>query len=222
MAFFQGHWEKTWRVDSSKFQEANFGLAFSGHSDVGKAISESSKVYNTLAGNKCITIGGGNSNGRWTKEVLSDINRAIDGGAFQNYYGISFDVEEGDIGLKDMFKHTFSRAKSAGFFVIVAFSHTAPYGITDARDLMMSFIYDNNIDVLSPIMYSTGTEYSSSSQQSPVDTSETYGKNVPWELFQYSKAEVVPSLWNKNLYDSAAQFLQQKGVTPNGYIAWCS
>lgn len=217
---YRGHWEKTWSVPSTSSSDANLGFAFSGYSTSSSALSESAGVYSILKGIKIITLGGGNANGRWSHAALQDVNAAIDSGSFRDYNGIAFDVEEGDSGLSSAFLATFSKAKQAGYLVVVTVSHTSPYGVPDASDLIWAFINSHDIHIISPMMYASGTQFQDCSQSAHVDTS--ISNDVPWWWFHYSKAAVVPSIWSPHHYATASNFLKSQSVTTSGYIAWCA
>lgn len=218
-ATYKGHWEKTWLVPTTSNSDANFGLAFSGWVNPDMALADSAKVYSNLMGDKIITLGGGNGNGAWHHAALQDVNAAIDGGSFTGYHGIAFDVEEGDSDLASAFLETFSKAKQAGYLVVVATSHTAPYGVADATNLMWAFITSTDIDVISPMMYGSEDAFLDCSRTGYLDT---ISHEVPWFWFQYSQAAVVPSIWRPDQYDTAREFLASQDVKAQGYIAWCA
>ena len=216
---YTGHWQKTWRAPSTAFRNAQLSFAFSGEVDVRKALSESRKVYHNLRGaKKIITIGGGNRNGYWTKARINEVALYIDNRRFAGYQGIAFDVEEGESGLAPWFRWVFEKAKKARLDVVVTVSHTAPYQVADARDLVLSFINDPNIDIISPMMYSSGQSFKTCDQSGYLDTRYW---NVPWSWYARSRAAVVPSIWRRDHYKAARRFLAKKGIRARGYIIWC-
>eukprot|EP00171_Calliarthron_tuberculosum_P000003 IDg3t1 len=215
--YIRGHWEKTWRAASTGKRGMNIGIAFSGKNTVRGALRDSARVYRRLRGARYVSIGGGNYRGRWSVRTLQDINRAITRGQFRRYRGIVYDVEEGDAGLSRHFAHSFRLARLHRLRVIVAVSHTAPYGMDDTVTVMRHFLSDPNIDVLSPMMYASGTiNYCRTSNS----LSTSFWK-VPWSYFRHSRAIVVPSLLHPHDYGRAQRFLRRHGVTTQGYIAWC-
>lgn len=216
---FRGHWEKTWRVSSTRFDSANFGFAFSGEVDVDRALSEGRKVYNKLNGKKILTIGGGNSRGFWTRYHIRKLDRAIRSGALNAYHGIAYDIEEGQSGLTAYFLRSFWEAKKHGFFVLVTISKTAPYNVRDARLLMWNVIHSPYVDVISPIMYPSNLAFRTCRDRGGVDY--TTLKDVPWSWYRRSRAYVVPSLWRSSFYRKARSFLRRQGINTNGYIIWC-
>lgn len=60
---------------------------------------ESSGVKSKLPGIKFISLGGGDSDGRFTKSIVQSITSSINSGAFNGYAGIAYDIEEGDSNL---------------------------------------------------------------------------------------------------------------------------
>lgn len=219
-ARYRGHWEKTWGVPTTQFSYANYGFAFSGHADVDLALRDSNRKYGHLQGRKILTIGGGNSNGRWTLASIRKLNYAIQAGRLAHYHGIAYDIEEGDSGLIREFLRSFQVAKAKGFFVVVTISKTAPYGVADAYYLMWYLIHSRYIDVISPIMYPSGQNFETCADSGGVDYSTLRG--VPWEWYRLSYAAVVPSLWRTSLYSAASAFLRARGISTDGYIAWCA
>lgn len=189
------------------------GVAFNGWADPWKALDESWGTYDKLPGNKWISLGGGNGNGRFTWNNLNEINNAINGGSFNAYHGIVFDVEEGDSGLASSFRQAFQTCKNKGIAVMVTVSHSAPYGISDAYSLMDSFFHDGNIDFLSPQLYTSGEEGGN-------DFTTTMG--VPWSSYGSwnTKAKVIPSIVKADFYWDAAGYLGTQGVDIKGFVQW--
>jgi hypothetical protein len=208
--FVLGRWW-TWQSSVSVPPNTNVGVAFSGWADPNSALSDSNSVYSRLPGRKYISLGGGNANGRFTWSNLNSIESHINSGAFSAYQGIVFDIEEGDSGLLSAFNACFQAAKNKGFSVLVTTSHSAPYGIGDAANLMRSFFQNSNIDYLSPQLYSSGYEASN-------DYSTTFG--VQWYEYASAKATVIPSICKYTYYDDAYNYFRTQGVTITGYVQW--
>lgn len=206
-----GYWRRTW-LSCTPPAGATFGAAFSGWNLVDNALIQSSAVRDQLVGTRYITIGGGDKNtGAFDASVLASVNAAIGDGRFAGYQGIAYDVEEGAAGLAEAFAQSFAAAKAAGFQVLVTVSHSAPYGIADAADLMESFFADDNIDFLSPQLYTQGNE-------SANDWATSAG--VGWDRWASAKAAVVPSVVTASLYPDAEATLKTFGVTTRGYVVW--
>ena len=216
-----GYWDWTWSGTACP-NNATLSIAFSGWADVDTALADSSNVQSSLVGTKYLCIGGGNNNGRFNVTVLNDINNAIQAGKLAGYDGIAYDVEGGDSGLSQAFTNSFKTAKENGFKVLVTVSHSAPYGITDADTLMKAFFADNNIDILSPQLYSTGEEGSN-------EYATTSGTTTTWADYATSKAAVVPSIIHSSWYNDpespnnstdAKAYFEEQGVELQGYIQW--
>lgn len=208
----KGYWNKTYSP-SNPFPDSTLGIAFSGWADPDKALSESAQVKDMLVGDKYISFGGGNANGFFTQQILNTIITYINNGKFSDYNGIAFDIEEGEANLTSLFQQAFAAAKTKNFKVLVTTSHSAPYGIPDAKTMMETFFDDGNIDYLSPQLYTTGTE-----TQNDFQTSQ----GVAWEDYARSKAAIVPSIVRANMYDDAKNQFSQYGVTTSGFIQWAN
>ncbi|MCF1459919.1 LysM peptidoglycan-binding domain-containing protein [Agrobacterium vitis] len=205
-----GFWHKTWHRPAGP-SNTTMGLAFSGHSDPTKALAQSAPILPSLAGEKYITLGGGNASGRFSTSTLQSIDTCIKSGAFSAYKGIAYDIEEGNSGLSAAFQQSFANARAAGFKVLVTVSHSAPFGIADAKSLMFDFFDDTNIDILSPQLYTTGEEPSN-------DWATSHG--VTWSDYATAKAQIAPSIVHANLYPNVQSTFKIHDVTPNGYILW--
>jgi hypothetical protein len=207
----KGYYWQTWSNGYKAPADTNMGVAFSGWANVDQALSESSTVINDLPGTKMLSIGGGDSDGHLTIALLNFLNSAISAGSLTGYGGIVYDIEEADSGMASAFAASFALAKSNGFIVVVTSSHSAPYGVTDGADLMRSFLSDDNIDYISPQLYTTGTETAN-------DFSTSQG--VDWSEYASAKASIAPSIVTSSLYTDAQQQLLTYGVVTNGYIQW--
>ncbi|MDX8399778.1 MAG: LysM peptidoglycan-binding domain-containing protein [Gallionellaceae bacterium] len=206
-----GFWWWTWSGVNAAPSGTNLSIAFSGWTDPTTALQESANVKDKLQGSKYISLGGGNEDGAFTSASLTSITNAINAGDFAGYDGIAYDVEEGDSGLESLFSESFAAAKANGYKVLVTVSHSAPYGISDASDLMQSFFADPNIDYLSPQLYTTGEE-----------TSNDYATSggVEWSQYATAKAAVVPSIVNSSMYADAQIYFQEQGVSIKGFVQW--
>lgn len=207
----KGYWDWTWEPNTVPPETSTLSIAFSGWTNPAEALSQSKKLLNTLTGDKYICLGGGNSNGAFTREALNSITNAINNNEFSNYDGIAFDVEEGDSGLESDFAASFLAAKNKGFKVLVTVSHSAPYGISDAQQLMNSFFVNENIDILSPQLYTTGQE---------IANDYAISHNVTWAEYKKAKASIVPSIVQASFYESAQKYFLETGVILGGYIQW--
>jgi len=169
-------------------------------------------VFNSLPGQKFISLGGGNANGAWTSSAISNINSAIQNGVFNGYQGIAYDIEQGNTGLGGAFSESFKLAKSKGYKVMVTVSHSAPYGFGDAADLMRGFFTDGSIDYLSPQLYTSGNE-----AQNDYST----GNGVTWNMWASTRIPIIPSIVRGSYYDSAHSYFSSNfGFDIQGYVQW--
>ena len=170
---------------------------------------ESDLIKHKLGANPGISLGGGNENGRWTSYAITEINQALAAGRFSDYTYYIADIEIGETGLASDFATNFKAAKDAGMTVVVTISHSAPYGFADKIELMESFFKDENIDYISPQMYTTGTE---------TEIDWDYD-GVTWDQFSDSIAEIAPSLVDCDQYwEAEAEFAFEYGVFITGCI----
>ena len=186
-------------------------VAFSGYASVEQALASSKQVFASMPGEKYISLGGGaKATGSMTEASLQAIIAGIRNGTFAGYQGLCFDVEVGDSGLENTFEQAFVTARSNGFKVLVTVSHSEPYGIPDTKTLMASFLNSQNIDILSPQLYSSGSE--SANDYTAVGT--------PWTAYANAKAIVAPSIVKAAYYADAVTYFAGKGVTLGGFIQW--
>ena len=205
-----GYWDWTWDPTPAT-PGATFGLAFSGWTDVTNAVQQSDKIKDELTGDKYICFGGGNQNGAMTSAGLQAITEAIKEGTLAGYDGVAYDVEVGDAGLEQDFTDSFAAAQAAGFKVLVTMSHSAPYGISDGAALMQSFFSDENIDFLSPQLYTTGSEAAN-------DYATSHG--VTWNQYAAAKAAIIPSIVKASYYADAQSYFAEHGVELGGFAQW--
>jgi len=208
----RGIWYLTWS-GSVNVGDSNLGVAFSGWVDPDSAISSSQSVVSKLKGSKFLAMGGGNGNGHWTSAILQKISSYCANGKFAGYNGIAFDIEEGDAGLASAFANAFSSCKSHGFKVLVTVSHAAPYGIPDAKSLMLSLISNGNVDYHSPQLYTSGTE---SANDFSVDS--TIG--VTWNNYKPTSGKLIPAIVASTYYSSAKNYFANLGITTVGFVQW--
>ena len=205
-----GYYDKTWSPGLGP-EGTNMSVAFSGYASVEQALASSKQVFASLPGEKYISLGGGAvATGSMTEASLQAIINGIGNGSFAGYQGICFDVEVGDSGLENTFEQAFVTAKSNGFKVLVTVSHSEPYGISDTKTLMASFLESQNIDILSPQLYSSGSE--SANDYTAIGT--------PWTAYANAKAVVAPSIVKASYYADAVSYFAGKGVTLGGFIQW--
>ncbi len=206
----RGFWDWTYSHGQPP-QNTNITMAFSGWADIKTALQQSQRKLATMMGEKFLCIGGGNASGAMSTQVLNSLAHAISQNELSDYDGIAYDIEEGDSGLAEAFRTSFSTAQAHGLKVLVTVSHSAPYGISDAKALMTSFFSDTNIDYLSPQLYTTGKEGKN-------DYAISHG--VTWQSYQSCKAKIVPSIVNANMYEDAKAYFAEQGIELSGYVQW--
>lgn len=189
------------------------GLAFSGEVDPDLAIQASAPVYGNLVGDKWIAIGGGKGSKAFSNQNLGQLTAAINQGKFAAYHGIAFDVEEcASNGLEGAFGQAMGAAKGKGLAVLVTTSHAAPYGCGDAQTLMRSFFNSPNVNIISPQLYTTGSE--------SAPDFNTGNKGIQWWEYGHTKAAIVPSVVSASQYGSVKWQFGQWGIHAAGYLQW--
>jgi LysM repeat protein len=208
-----GYWYKTWGGIPSLPANCNLGLGFSGEMDVEKVLSSCKNIYADLPNVKYITFGGGTEPGKFTAAGLQGINQAIKNGKLSDYKGIAYDVELGDSGLEDAFAESFRMAKEHGFTILVTVSHSAPCEVRDSKELMESFFANEDIDMLSPQLYSNGEETQN-------EYATTWGVDITWEMYANAKAKIVPSIVRAAYYADAVDYFSKLDITLDGFVQW--
>jgi hypothetical protein len=206
----RGLWYWTWSQNVNP-GSTNLGIAFSGWTDPAQAISDSNNVVNKLQGEKYISLGGGNDNGRWTGALVQKISSYCSQGLFNGYTGVAFDIEEGDAGLSDLFISCFRACKARGYKVLVTISHSTPYGVPDGAALMGAFFREaSTIDYMSPQLYTSGAEGSN----------DFAANGVGWADYKPFSGKLIPSIVSANLYSSAQSYFAGLGIETVGYVQW--
>ncbi len=237
----EGYWWWTWDRTTTAPVDTNLGkfiskifpfwssnnnphfiaIAFSGWANITIALEESAQLYPYLTStcqNVYISVGGGNKFGYWTLPLLEYLNNAITSQQLQDYTGIAYDIEVLDSGLTHAFTESFAIARNEGLKVLVTVSHSSPYGLahrntTEAAIMMSTFFADENIDYLSPQLYSTGEEYSN-------DYSITTPGTVTWADYANAVSAVVPSIVDASMYADAQTYFAAQGVPLSGFVQW--
>ena len=179
-----------------------------------------SGMYN---GAQYLSLGGGRSEAAFTPEALSGLvegSKDIEAIKDAGFAGVCFDVEEAHGSAKDLiaaFERSFIALKQAGLRVMVTTSHSAPYETdSDATRVALvdSWVKSDNIDYISPQLYSDGQE------AEPEYEAEDPNRNVAYERYKGAKAKFVPSIASADQVDRVKLFFQQKGITVDGYVQW--
>jgi len=222
-----GYYSWNWGAGSTGPAGANAAAAFTGYTDVKTAIEYypegASWCCPELKGEKWLTLGGGNSVGAFNAEALSQIAVAADYiKSNSNYVGVLFDVEivTGSSSIMvEAFTTVFKAIKDKGLKVGVTISHSAPY-MTDtpyvAVDLIKNWVKDDNIDFLSPQLYSSGTE----GAPDFAETSNCKSAGCTWDLYVGMTPKMVPSLVEESHYAAAQSFFDKFGIATDGFFQW--
>lgn len=222
-----GYYSWNWGAGSFGPPGANAGAAFTGYTDVKTAIDYypegAAWCCPALAGEKWLTVGGGNSAGTFNARSLSSIENSAD--YIKNstlYAGVLFDVEivyGSNATIVDAFSAAFAGLKEGGLKVAVTTSHSAPY-MTDtpevAVDLVKSWVKDTNIDFLSPQLYSSGNE----GAPDFAETNNCKAEGCTWDLYVGMIPKMVPSLVEESHYTATQTFFANKGITTEGFFQW--
>jgi len=222
-----GYYSWNWGSGSTGPPGANAGCAFTGLTDVTQAISQytegASWCCPDLVGTKFLTLGGGNSAGVFTVDSLSTISMAAKQILKAGYEGVMFDVEEVEgksSKVVNGFKAAFKNLKAAGLTIAITTSHSAPYQTDSpqvAIDLVKSWVEDENVDIISPQLYSSGQEGSPEF----AETSSCADAGCSWSLYKNSVAKFAPSIVDESQYSAVVEYFSKNhSINPSGYFVW--
>ena len=221
-----GYYSWNWGAGSS-IADATDGVAFTGLISVTDAIAGyvpgATWCCPPLVGkDRLLSLGGGNSAGVFTAAALAAIQTDLPAVQAANYTGVVFDVEEvsgSSDTLVPAFASTFAACKRLGLKVVVTTSHSAPYACDtpeDAVAFVKSWAADENIDILSPQLYSSGQE--ASPELSP--TNSCIDAGCTWQLYLGAKGAFVPSLVDRTHYAAVQTWAAGLGLLPRRYYQW--
>jgi len=222
-----GYYSWNWGAGSTGPSGANMGCSFTGEIDVDKALAGYSEgaawCCPKLLGEKLLTLGGGNSAGMFTEAALKALTTRADDIKAAGFKGVMYDVEE-VVGpssvMAPLFEASFAAMKKAGLVVAVTTSHSAPYQCDspqDAVDFVKAWCADSNVDVISPQLYSSGSE----SAPELAETNSCKDAGCTWDLYKDCHAELAPSIVEPSHYGPSKDFFQsklQRGT--RGYFVW--
>jgi hypothetical protein len=222
-----GYYSWNWGKGSTGPPGATHGVAFAGLPDVQRAIDAYIREQTwcscpPLHGTRLLDLGGGNSQGAFTMQILQNIIRDISLVKPAGYDGVMFDVEEvqGDESIVKDFAAAFAAAKSEGLQVHVTTSHSAPYKANSPAvsvALVKAWVTDSNIDVLSPQLYSTGKE----TRPEFAETNFCKAQGCTWELYRGTNITVAPSLAFRSHYEEAQHwFGENVGLELGGFFEY--
>jgi len=201
-------------------------VAFTGLVDVQKALDGytpgAAWCCPSLRGRRHLSLGGGNSAGTFDESILTKIVSDLPLVVKANYSGVVFDVEQVSGSSDTMvaaFQYAFAAAKKLGLFVTVTTSHSAPYQTdkpTTAVELVRAWAKDSNIDVLSPQLYSSGSE--SAPQFDP--TAACAAAGCTWDLYREAKPIIAPSIVDASQYSAVKSYFAAASIPTAGFIQW--
>ena len=223
-----GYWAWQWSAYLYGPENQTFGICFGGYAtaqenlnycadDVDKICSGS-----TVNCTKWLAVGGGTvSMNQITLTGTVSLAASIFEGGWQ---GVIFDAEnmvQDDSGndLVTTFEETTASLKKAGLLVGVTTSHSGPLTCSGciAGDLVLSWVKDPNIDILSPQMYTSGYTL----ELEPTTACQSDTPACTWDLWQNASAPIVPSIPYASNYDETYDFfLQNYSISLGGYIQW--
>ena len=224
-----GYYSWNWGKGSSP-KGANNGVAFTGLINVRRAIAgyprtgAHSWCCPELEGTAWISLGGGNAAGEFTAQSLVAIASKSNTSAIvaANYSGVMFDVEE-VVGpaatMVPLFAEAFAACKAAGLAVGVTTSHSAPYQTdspADAVALVKAWAADASIDILSPQLYSSGSEAAPEFDE----TASCKDAGCTWELYVGAKAAFAPSIVEPSQLDAVTAYFTAKKIRTVGFFEW--
>jgi len=195
-------------------------VAFTGLVDVAQAIAGYSTP--TLEGTHFLSLGGGNAAGTFSSSVLDNIATNCADIATAGYHGVMFDVEVVTGTSEEVvpaFAAAFQACKEAKLMVGVTTSHSAPYQTSTpatAVDLVKAWVGDDNVDILSPQLYGSGTETSPDF----AETSSCASAGCTWELYKGAQAAFAPSIVDADQLDATTSYFTTMGITTDGFFQW--
>lgn len=224
---FFGYYSWNWGAGSKGSGEAGEnGIAFTGLVDLDQALKGytegASWCCPELKGQKMVTVGGGNAAGTFTVENVQGITRDIAHVREYNYSGIVFDVEQAQgtsADLSKAFEACFQAAKKEGLVTAVTTSHSAPYQTdspADAVALVKSWVASANLDILSPQLYSSGSEAAPQ-----FDPTNACAPDCSWDLYKDFRGTFAPSIVDKSQYEATVDyFAKNYDISVKGFIQW--
>jgi hypothetical protein len=182
------------------------------------------KEAGLFQGMQFLDIGGASARGVLTVETLQSffaggLDKVKDAG----FDGVCFDVEMTrgeETALVKELERAFAACKQAGLLVMVTTSHSAPFASSTLMKglLIDSWVHDDNIDLFSPQLYTSGTEGKPEFMLTPCGTPGQ--SKCSWERLAPMKAKWVLSLASGDQYPAAKAFFNKLDIKPIGYIQW--
>ena len=205
--YFLMSWHKN---DTAPDGDWDFGVWFGGEtpkSAIEINLRESSKI---TSGKKILNLGGGLDTGKWSNpDELEYVVSRLSDIKSNGWDGLCFDVEicEPNVNFIKAFQDCFAACKREGLMVIVTMSHIVPYdcqtGSGQGTELVNSWINDDNIDYISPQLYTQGDKMELS------DLS----------IFKDIQNKIIPAIPYETDWDNLKNS-SLININPKGYIIW--
>ena len=222
-----GYWAYSWSVYQYGPKNQTVGICFGGYQSAEDCLTYclpvASKICSgsTVPCTKWLSIGGGTVT--MDESVLTDTVGLAASISQAGFEGIIFDaeniVQEPGTDMVVAFQKTTAALKAANFSVGITTSHSAPISCSGcvAGDLVLGWVADPNIDILSPQLYSGG----STLELVPTASCQDDTPACTWNLWENSTAPIVPSIPYADNFDKAQDyFLANYSITFGGYIQW--
>jgi hypothetical protein len=207
----RGYFLMSWKPNNTAPDgDWDFGVWFGGETPKSAIEINLKQSYKITSGKKILNLGGGLDTGKWSdpSELEYVVSRLSDIKS-NGWDGLCFDVEVcvPNVDFIKAFQDCFAACKRNGLMVIVTMSHTLPYdcqtGTGQGVDLVNSWINDDNIDYISPQLYSAGDKMELS------DLS----------IFKNIQNKIIPAIPYETDWDTLknSSFIN---INPKGYIIW--
>lgn len=212
-----GYYAPTWGYPSLGPDDATASVAFSGWNDIKTAIKESGSV--DLKGMTFLSLGGSSEQGTFNPDTVQKMGKQCELIKKEGYDGVVFDIEvtRGGQALLDALDKTYGKCKDAGLTVMVTTSHSAPTGVSLGvirEKLIDSWVASDNIDIISPQLYSWGGE------EDPEFATTWPCDNCTWTRYAGSKAKMMPSVVEGSHLKVIKKFFAKKDLPVDGYFQW--
>jgi len=184
------------------------------------------KEAGLFQGMQFLDIGGASARGVLTVETLqSFFTGGLDKVKDAGFDGVCFDVEMTrgeETALVKELERAFAACKQAGLLVMVTTSHSAPFASSTLMKglLIDSWVNDDNIDLFSPQLYTSGAEGRPEFMLTACGTPGSENSKCSWERLAPMKAKWVLSLASGDQYPAAKAFFNKLDIKPIGYIQW--
>jgi len=226
---YKGFYDWGWKSETYAGPTGtNVFVAFGGHAKITDALAKDNALTDTVE-DKWLTIGGGTDAGKITVAKLNLITEAeCKKVVTAGYAGIMFDIEKtGDSGTKinTALNSAIKNCRAEGLDIGITTSHNAPYDTPstdgqDAKDMVEDWCKARNdsekIDVISPQLYTSGTE----TEPEYGTTSSCTVSGCDWSMYKDCGAKIAPSIVDSDQYSKVQTWATEKGLDVDGWFQW--